>query len=243
MANFQKTLEALQPYVIGIRYIDGGVAVVDTIFKEGWTLPESDVVKKAKGSEEMNYYMIFSEKDGIGIDELLEYVSLTIKANIDREKKHELLKEMVNELKLVFKKNTLTNLKRLKFTFGDEEVMPDLNEFDLDEQPTEPVIEKVVDEVITPIEETILSSQEVIKENEGPLSDEDAEILEEERRATEFFKMQKQQKLNGITKKLSSTVELPPKIKNQEVFTETIEPDCDCGPEDACSKCIGTKDF
>jgi len=242
MANFQKTLEALQPYVIGIRYIDGGIAVVDAIFKEGWTLPESDIIKRAKGADEMNYFMIFSEKENIGIDELLEYVALTIKANIDREKKHELLKEMVNELKIVFKKNTLANLRRLKFTFGEEEVMPEINEFDLEEDPkeaTKPIEEELPIEI--PTEESI--PQHIERETEEPLTDEDIEILEEEARAANFFKLQKQQQQKAATNKISSKIELPPKKKIQDINTDTMVSDCECGPEEACSKCIGSKDY
>ena len=87
MSNIQKTLDSLQPYVIGIRYLEG-TPLVDAVFKEGWTVPEDPSVKKIKGNDELNYYMIFSETQGIGLDELLEYVAKTIKLNEEREKKH-----------------------------------------------------------------------------------------------------------------------------------------------------------
>ncbi len=215
--------------------------VVDAVFKDGWTLPESEIIKRAKGNDEVNYYMIFSEKDGVGIDELLDYVRTTIAVNIEREKKHELLKEMVNELKLVFKKNTLTNLRRLRFTFGEEEVMPELNEFDLDEPPIEKL--EVANEIgLGEIKESPVVVPVIEPEPEVPLTEEDIEVLEEEKRAAIFFELQKQQKLNGISKKISSTVELPPKRK-QEEYSETIVADCECGPEEACEKCIETKGY
>lgn len=240
MANLQQTLNALQPYVIGIRYINNGVAVVDAIFKDGWTLPDSEIIKKAKGNDEVNYYMIFSEKEDVGIDELLDYVRMTINVNIEREKKHELLKEMVNELKLVFKKNTLTNLKRLRFIIGEEDIMPEINEFDLDEPPTEKL------ELANKIGLGEIVKEEPIVEKEVepiiPLTEEDLEIEEEEKKAAIFFELQKQQRLNGVSKKISSTVELPPKRKQQE-YTETIVADCECGPDEACSKCIETKGY
>jgi hypothetical protein len=59
-------------------------------------------LKKNKGNEEMNYYMLFSEVAGVGLDELLTLLK-TIKFNIEREKKHELLRTMVNDLKEIFK--------------------------------------------------------------------------------------------------------------------------------------------
>ena len=76
--NIQKTLDALQPYVIGIRYLEG-TPLVDVIFKEGWTVPEDAKIKIVKGNDEMNYYMLFSEITGIGLDELLIFVEKTIK--------------------------------------------------------------------------------------------------------------------------------------------------------------------
>ena len=73
MSNIQKTLDALQPYVIGIRYLEG-TAVVDAVFKEGWTVLDDPNIKKIKGNEELNYFMFYSEAPNIGLDELLNYV-------------------------------------------------------------------------------------------------------------------------------------------------------------------------
>ena len=116
MSNIQKTLDSLQPYVIGIRYLEG-TPLVDAVFKEGWTVPDDNKVKKVRGNEEMNYYMLLSEVAGVGLDDLLDYGKKTIDLNIEREKKHDLLKEKVNELKEIFKKTSLDKLKRLKFNF------------------------------------------------------------------------------------------------------------------------------
>ena len=48
MSNIQKTLDLLQPYVIGIRYVEG-TPVIDAVFKDGWTIPEDQKIKKLKG--------------------------------------------------------------------------------------------------------------------------------------------------------------------------------------------------
>lgn len=235
MANLQKTLDSLQPYVIGIRYLEGRT-VVDAVFKEGWTVPESEIIKKIKGNDELNYYMIFSERDGIGLDELLDYVDTTIKGNIEREKKHELLKERVNELKEIFKKTPLTKLKNLKFTFSDEELVPDLNDFNL-EEPVK--VEEKIPEVLStekPIEPQTYFEEENLSEDEQ-------EILEEEARAETFRKMQEQKKLNGQMSKISQKIELPPKKLIQETDVDVMDTKCECGPNEACSKCIETKDL
>jgi hypothetical protein len=83
--NIQDTLDKLQPYVIGIRYLDG-TPLVDAVFKEGWTVIEDANIKKVKGDDGLNYYMILV-KSKVSLDELLNYVGKVIKANLEREKK------------------------------------------------------------------------------------------------------------------------------------------------------------
>jgi hypothetical protein len=229
MSNIQKTLDSLQPYVIGIRYLEG-TPLVDAVFKEGWTVPEDPKVKKVKGNDEMNYFMLFSEVDGVGLDELLAYVKKTIDINVEREKKHDLLREKVNELKEVFKKNSLDKLKRLKFSFLEEDLVPKLDDFDIDESYDETYEEEVVEE-ITPnlypenvdeyatsgekeFEETIDTHQHTfLDENGNPieLSEEELEIIEEEERARKNIEYLKGKKQTDKFKNVSNKVELPPR--------------------------------
>jgi hypothetical protein len=228
MSNIQKTLDSLQPYVIGIRYVEG-TPVVDTVFKEGWTLHDDPRIEKAKGSEEMNYYMLFSKLEGIGLDELLAYVDKTIKLNVEREKKHDLLKQKVNELKEVFKKNSLEKLKRLKFTFTEEDLVPKLNDFDVDididddlmeepkiETPKVEVTKNEYEEVsVDEYEEepkSLTQTASYLDENGNPIemTEEELEMMEEEARAKknmEYLKSKKQTQ----NFKTSSKVELPPR--------------------------------
>jgi hypothetical protein len=234
MANLQQTLDALQPYVIGIRYIDK-LPVIDVVLKDGWTVLDSDVITKVKGNNELNYYMIYSEKEGIGIDELLIYVDATIKSNIEREKKHELLKEKVNELKALFKKTPLSTLKRLKFSFNDEDFITSINDFDLEE--TEEVVNEPKESILVPsTEEPQVQPEETPQAVE--LTEEELEILEEERRAENFRLMKETNKANTSLKKISSTVELPPRRTIEQAI---MEPDCDCGPDEFCNKCMDSK--
>jgi len=252
--NIQKTLDALQPYVIGIRYLEG-TPLVDVIFKEGWTVPEDAKIKIVKGNDEMNYYMLFSEITGIGLDELLIFVEKTIKLNLEREKKQELLRFKVNELKEVFKKNSLTKLQNLKFTFSDDDLVPKLNDFDddlLDEPIQLPKEEPQQSSTITiepEIQEESIKPISYLDENQKPveLTDEDREILEEEARAERNRKMieaQKDKKNKGNN--MSKKVELPPKRKIEMAVADVdrdYEPECDYGPNNACPKCIDSKGY
>ena len=231
MSNIQKTLDSLQPYVIGIRYLEG-VPLVDAVFKEGWTVPEDPKVKKVKGDNEMNYFMLFSEIEGVGLDELLTYVRKTIDINVEREKKHDLLREKVNELKEVFKKNSLDKLKRLTFSFTEEDLVPKLDDFDIDdyeETYEEEPIEAI--EPITPnlfpedfdsyptsgeekLEQTIDVQQHTFLDEKGnpiELSEEELELIEEEERARKNIEYLKAKKQSDKINKVSNKVELPPR--------------------------------
>jgi len=248
MSNIQKTLDSLQPYVIGIRYLEG-TPLVDAVFKEGWTVPDEQNIRKAKGNEEMNYYMIFSEAEGVGLDELLAYVERTIKLNQEREKKHDLLREKVNELKEIFKKNSLAKLTRLKFTFSEEDLMPKLDDFDIDDEmpplpitPPSPRIEQSFEE--ESINETPINTAAYLDENGNPIemTDEELEMLEEEARAERNKKAMS--KRNNPISNMAKKVELPPKRKIEMAMADSeYDSDCECGPEEACEKCIDKKGF
>ncbi len=245
MANIQKTLDSLQPYVIGIRYLEG-MQLVDAVFKDGWTIPDDSLIKKLKGDESLNYYMIFSEDANVGIDELLAYVERVIKLNIDKEKKHELLKAKVNELKDIFKNNTLIKLKTLKFSFGEEDLMPSIDEFNIEETPIEEIIMEEKPLIPkTPIDIIESTPKVYVDENKNPieLTEEDKEILEEEARAARNLKIMEAKKKTVTTTNIAKKVELPPKREIKPVIQTNENPDCECGPDEACEKCINLKDY
>lgn len=129
MSKIQDKLDSLQPYVVGIRYLQG-LQIVDAVFKEGWTIPESEILLQELVDESQNYYMFYTEKEGVTIDDILDYVESVININIEREKKYELLKEKVEELKRVFKDNPLSKLERLKFSFSEKDILPSLSDMD-----------------------------------------------------------------------------------------------------------------
>lgn len=264
MSNIQKTLDSLQPYVIGIRYLEGKIPVVDAVFKEGWTVIDDPKIEKAKGDEALNYYMIYSEKPGVGLDDLLAYAERVIKANQEREKKHDLLKAKVNELKELFKKHSYNKLLNLKFAFKEEELVPNLNDFDVDiDEPLVPSIapsvapsteqhfeeETVVPPVQPPTQQVINNQPATYLDEEGKpieLSEEELELLEEERRAERNRQAMaskqnsKPRPVNNMAKK----VELPPKRKPEMAIADRdTDTDCDCGPDEACDKCIDSKGY
>jgi len=213
MSKIQEKLNSLRPYVIGIRYVQG-VQLVDAILKEGWMVPESKFIQAERVDGEDNYYMFFSDREDVDIDDLLDYVQEIININVEREHKFELLKLKVDELKKIFKDNSLTKLQRLKFTFNEPDVLPSLMDMDtITEEYDEPV--KVVEK-----EET--SKKEIKK--------------------TEEVKTTNKQQTQQLSK--NNGVELPPrggKIELEEFNEPNVV--CKCGPDEMCPVCESEKDL
>jgi hypothetical protein len=203
------------------------MVVVDVLFKNDWTIPEDKNIKTIKGKDDLNYYMVCSEVEGIGLDDLLDYVDKVIKLNLEREEKHDLLRKKIGELTELFKKNPLAKLIKLKFTFGETDYVPNINALD---EP--PIIssphQREMEEMVIPI-------NAYLDENGNPieLSEEDKEAILEEQRAARNLKQRP--KSNMVSK-----VELPPRGQKQ-VMEINPETGCACGPNEACDKCIDSK--
>ena len=214
-----------------------------------------------KGNDDLNYYMLLSEVPGVGLDELLAFVDRTIKLNIEREKKHDLLKVKFAELKEVFKKTSLDKLKTLKFTFTEEDMVPSLKEFEMEDfdeeevitpqplapeeikyQEYEPGVEEnfVNGEYVEDVIDTPIDYAPYLDENGKPieLSEEEREILAEEARAE---KARQYLESKGKTKKIASKVELPPKRKPVLESSSSYSGDCECGPDEVCQVCASSK--
>lgn len=223
MSKIQNKLESLQPYVVGIRYIER-IPFIDVIFKEGWNVPKSEIIKRHINEENQNHYIFFSEKEGIGIDEILDFAEKIINLNIEREKKHELLKVKVKDLQKIFTENPLSKLKTIKFTFGQEQLIPDIMENEeILEQVEEIEMKDEIHQIHKPIDNpTVHEIPEIIE----------AEDITPQPRTT--------LKINDKPK-----VELPPKGKIElevhELPKNMTEGTCECGPDEYCPKCMDEK--
>lgn len=268
MSSIQTKLESLQPYIHSIRFLQG-LPVIDMILADGWTVLEDPNITRVKGEEGLNYHMLFSDKPGIDLDALLLHVEKIVKTNLDREKKHDLLRSKVNELKEIFKKNSLTKLQGLKFSFGEEDLMPSISDIDddldIDEKPPiqQSIIKRplLVAESEEPEEEDVVvvvddykasqvqqTSQPItyLDENKQPiaLTEDEIELIEEEKRAERNRQIMANKKQTSPVKPNAKKVELPPRRKiEMAVNDRDYETDCDCGPNDACEKCIDKKDY
>lgn len=235
MSQLQKTLESLQPYVIGIRYLESN-AIVDAVFKEGWAIPDTPSIRKVKSDDTPNYYMFFSEEKHIGLDELLAHVQIIIGMNQEREKKHVLLKETVETLKKMFKEKSYETLLKLRFVFAEDDFMPSLSEMS-----EEPLIESTTDLLLNNLPAEIPVEQ-VLPINTDGLTEEEMEILAEEKRA-ENFRLRQQNSKVVAKQRTPTKVELPPKQKPEQQDVAVMDTGCECTEEEACPKCIDSKGY
>lgn len=211
--NIQQRINSLQPYVVQIRFVNG-TSVVDTVFKQGWRVPQSTVIQSVKGDDEStNYHMFYTEKEELGIDDVLDYIEQVIEINVEREKKYELLKVKTEELKELFKKNPLNKLQNMKFVLGGESLVPDTMPEDFDEISMDDVDDEVGE---TYVEEPIRNNRQTNHSN--------VEVEE------------------PVVRIRNQEVELPPRGQKIEVedFSEPVTV-CKCGPDDMCPICIDEK--
>lgn len=245
MSGIQKKLDSLQPHVIGIRLING-VNIVDAVFKEGWKIPKSELIEFEKGESDEPYYMFYSAKKDIGVDELLEYVSHVININVEREMKFELLKNKVEELKELFNKTPLDQLKTLKFTISSNLVAGDISTNDI----------SIDDKIYNPPNKPEINKDSEM-EDEKNLSKENAEkaVREKAKEKLPDYTPPKDDEIDAPMAEteqeivhMHNDIELPPKNKKIEVETHDLPPEmtegeCNCGPDEACPKCIDKKGF
>ena len=215
MSKLQEILDKLQPFVIGIRYLEG-TPLLDVVLKDGWIIPDEKDIKKIKGGEDsLNYFMIFSENKIIGLDSLLDYVDRAIKLNQEREQKHDLLRVKVNELKELFSINSLVKLNKLIFSFNDD-IPTKIDEFGLDIDETqysksipEQISRPQIEDVPFDIENKNIESIPRYLDSDGnpiELTEEEQEILAEEQRGLRNIQILKTKKEVPNSRNVTKTV-------------------------------------
>jgi hypothetical protein len=235
MSSFQKRLDELHPHVIGIRYIEGSI-LIDVVFPSGWSFIDSTLIKALPGKNEANYFMVYSESKSHGVDELMDFIESNINRNLEKEKKGELFKKIVDELKTIFKNLPYNDLLNLKFDIEK----PNDSLYDLDEPTTH--VDTTPEIVIINKEETVkINAEQPITHyvddegNEIKLSEEELEQLEEDERAKKF--------LENKSKLIPPHQPKQKKIVQQKVSVESNSGGCNCPPDKYCSKCMLEKGF
>jgi len=262
MSELQNRLKSLEPYLIQLRFAEG-TPVVDMVFKKGWHVPQSEIIQSSKGDDpEVNYHMFYSTDESVEVDDIFNYIEKIIGLNIEREKKHELLKVKVKELQDLFRKTPLSELQNMRYVLGREELVKDMEpdemdvvDFDIEPPVIERPTPKPQPEVVKqPQPEPVVEKKETVNEENvrrapngeiiPPLAPEDTGELDED-----YQKFDLTSDEPTITKEVSGKkYDLPQKKSKSSVELVEIEGPsnivCKCEPEEVCPACeeekIGT---
>lgn len=110
---------ALLPYLQSVRKIKNYISF-DVAFPESWKLPKKFVDEQKVAEQESTVanhrlFSFISEINEIEIEKNSNNIQNIINYNLEREEKEKLFQTKVDELKLLFEKQTLKTLKTLKF--------------------------------------------------------------------------------------------------------------------------------
>ena len=115
---FSEFIKKVNKYLKSVRILKNYISF-DMIFPETWTtikkFPEGIEIIQNENSDGKIITSFVCENKTILIDTLEKSMDTFIKTNIEREEKEKLFKSKVQELKSIFEKENLENLKGLKF--------------------------------------------------------------------------------------------------------------------------------
>jgi hypothetical protein len=119
-----KELINLTPYLGSIRVIEN-VITIDVLFPQDWKIlkkyvDEKSVVENDSPDQSYRAFSFVCELSEENFTNIYTSVINVIKYNKEREEKDRLFQEKVNELKGVFEKQSLDELKDLKFNILKE---------------------------------------------------------------------------------------------------------------------------
>jgi hypothetical protein len=130
--TFYQELAVINPYLQSVRKLKNYLSV-DVNFPNTWKLPkkyvpENSVIENEtsiKDFRSFSFVSVFEEKL---VEEMLINLNGVIKFNKEREEKEKLFETKVTELKQIFDKQNLENLKNLSFELTEKKLELD-NEF------------------------------------------------------------------------------------------------------------------
>jgi len=146
--SLYREFSTLLPYIQSVRKLKEFLSF-DISFPSTWKLPkkfvrEDRVVEqesKIPNERMISFVSEISEED---VETTYKNIQSIIKYNLDREEKERLFNEKVNELKSLFEKQNLTNLKGLEFQIKQNQIQLEDDEEQL-EQNASMVRERIVE--------------------------------------------------------------------------------------------------
>jgi hypothetical protein len=127
--TFYQELSVIHPYLQSVRKLKNYLSI-DVNFPSTWKLPkkyvpENSVVENdptIKDHRSFSFVSVFEENLVV---EMLINLNGVIKYNKEREEKEKLFEDKVSELKQIFDKQNLENLKNLSFELTERKISLD----------------------------------------------------------------------------------------------------------------------
>jgi hypothetical protein len=117
--SLYKEFSSLLPYLQSVRKLENYLSF-DVSFPNTWKLPkkyvdEEKVMEQSSKVENHRFFSFVSEisEDSVGV--ISDNLKNIIRYNLELEEKDKLFQNKVNELKTIFEKQNLNNLKDLSF--------------------------------------------------------------------------------------------------------------------------------
>lgn len=130
--SLYKEFSTLFPYLQSVRKIQEYLSF-DVSFPNTWKLPkkfvdETKVMEQDSKVPNQRMFSFVSEIDEPSVGKTSENIQSIIKYNLEREEKERLFEQKVGELKIIFEKQSLSELKNLSFEFKKSKVKLEDNE-------------------------------------------------------------------------------------------------------------------
>jgi hypothetical protein len=135
--SLYKEFSTLFPYLQSVRKLQNFLSF-DVMFSTSWKLPkkyvdEEKVMEQESKTPNMRLFSFVSEIDEQSIEKVSTNIQNIINYNLEREEKDVLFQTKVTELKNIFEKQSLKNLKMLKFEFKQTKIELEDNEDEIRE--------------------------------------------------------------------------------------------------------------
>ena len=139
--SLYKEFSSLLPYLQSVRKLKEYFSF-DVSFPITWKLPkkyvdENRVVEQDSKTSTHRFFSFVSEINEEDVDGITSNIKSIVKYNLEREEKEQLFENKVNELKGIFEKQNLKNLKNLKFQLNTNKI--ELIDDEEEVRPTEVV--------------------------------------------------------------------------------------------------------
>jgi hypothetical protein len=124
--SLYKEFLSLLPYLQSVRKLETYLSF-DVSFPTTWKLPkkfvdEDKVMEQTSKITDQRFFSFVAEINEESVEKMSENLKNIIKYNHDREEKDRLFQNKVDELKNIFEKQDLNNLKSLSFDFKPKKI-------------------------------------------------------------------------------------------------------------------------